>query len=306
MRPRKAVDGAAVEVLAVQSLEVEVLILQGVGELVRERHLEPDGHGGAPDLHPLVDGVVEGQGARVGHLVVGSEQVEGAGRDAEGPQLAGVALELDPVLVREPALLARRLLRVVGRAEEVDVHGVVEAQPARLLDEGHDVGHPRIPGVGVRGPVVDRPGERGGHPEHEEPGDDGAEGGGGAVVHATGRSDGGRDAGHVLRDEVLGRREVDRLVTGDAGGGMGKDRDQGGDQVPGQEGRGGAVDAVVRHEDQGGTEDAHGQRHRHRHRRSRPVQHPRLGEVDGRDGPRDGRGDEQSAARPPRPGSRSP
>ena len=115
--------GAGVERRVVQPVEVEVLVLQRVGELVDEGDLEADGHLRAAHADALVGGVVEGQRAAVDHAVEGLVEVELARRHAEGPQLAGVVVEVGPLgLLGRPAVAVGRDRGVLGRGEEVDVH----------------------------------------------------------------------------------------------------------------------------------------------------------------------------------------
>src|SRR3546814_2394852 len=70
-----------------------------MGELVHQRDLQADRDLRAPYLDALVGGVVEGERPGVGHGVVGLEEVDLAGGQAEGAQLGGVAIELGLLLV---------------------------------------------------------------------------------------------------------------------------------------------------------------------------------------------------------------
>ena len=117
----------------------------------------PTRHLRAPDADALVGGVVERERAAVGHLVEGLEQVELARRHAEGPQLGRRSRSSSArSSSATAAVVIGGLLRVLGRGEEVDVHGVVEVEAALVLDEGGQVGDAGVPLVGVARAVVGR------------------------------------------------------------------------------------------------------------------------------------------------------
>ncbi len=139
-----------------------------MGQLVHEGDPDPDGEGGPPHLDARLGGVVEGERAGIDHLVVGVEQVDVAGRQPQGAQLRGVALELFAVLVVERRLVFAGLRGVVRSREEVDVDRMVEGQTPLVLHEGGEVGDPGVPCVGVAGPAGAELDERGKGSEHPQ------------------------------------------------------------------------------------------------------------------------------------------
>ena len=108
-------DGAGVDGRVVQPVEVEVLVLERVGELVDEGDLEADGHLRAAHSDALVGGVVERERAAVDHAVERLVEVELARRHAERAQLPGVVLEVGPLgLLRRPVVVLGGLRGVLG------------------------------------------------------------------------------------------------------------------------------------------------------------------------------------------------
>jgi hypothetical protein len=156
-----AVEDVLVGVLGVQvevdlELEqVEVLVLEGVGELVDERGLQVEVDLGAPDEDVLGVEVVLGEGAGVLEVVGGAGEVEVALGEAEGAEELGLVVELGGLVGGEVALVEADGVGVLLRGEELDLDGVVELQPAGLLDVADEAGDLGVPVVGVLGVVLD-------------------------------------------------------------------------------------------------------------------------------------------------------
>jgi hypothetical protein len=99
-------------------LEIEVLVLQRVDELVRERDAQVDRHLGAPHADAFAERVVVGERGGVGQVVRRLQCVEVGRQQPERAQRGGPLLDQPPVLVRGDAVD-----RATGRAQTRDGGG---------------------------------------------------------------------------------------------------------------------------------------------------------------------------------------
>jgi hypothetical protein len=154
-------------------LEVELLVLEDVDQLVRERDPHVGGHVGPPHRDAFGQGVVEGDGGGVGQVVRRLHRVEVGRHQAQRPERRRALLDHASIAAGELGLVDPGPLRVLLGREEVDGDGMVEAQPALVLDEVGQVDHARVPPVGVpRRPVLGDDVDRTrGHPEAGDDGD---------------------------------------------------------------------------------------------------------------------------------------
>ena len=135
--------------------DLEVLVLQDVGQLV---HQGP-AHRGCQllptDRDPLVLERVVGKGPAGAEVVDGFEQVHVAGEQPERPHQSGELLDLRAVLRGELLLVGRDALLELGRGQETDrdrVHEEESALSLRDLDVRRDAAVPAgwvLPLVGV-------------------------------------------------------------------------------------------------------------------------------------------------------------
>jgi hypothetical protein len=143
-------DGAEQRVvLAAQTLEVEVLILERVGQFVDERGPHVLGELRAPDGDALLDGVVEGQRSLPFELEEPFEQVRATFDEPDGAPLPDDLVDPPLFLGGQLDLAEARLVLVGRRGEEVDKDGLFEGQAAFVLHEGDQIREARIPRRGM-------------------------------------------------------------------------------------------------------------------------------------------------------------
>ena len=145
-RPKGRVGAGVVLAKMGQS---EGLVLERVGELVGEHHADIGRQVGAADEHPLGLRAVEAEDRLAGDLVLRGLEVGSAFRQTDGAQ-GGDGVGQLGLLPDAGRAAGRHLLVEGGVVEEVQGHGVLEAQTAAALDELHDVEDPRVPGGGRR------------------------------------------------------------------------------------------------------------------------------------------------------------
>ena len=124
-----------------RTVEAEVLVLEGVGELVDDDELLERPQRRPPHEQGALVGVVEAEDAVLLDGLVDRGQVEGAGHQAEDPEERGEGLGvgLGAGLVVGLLDVAQPLGEGVGR-QQLDRHRTLEAEAAGLLHEGQQPG----------------------------------------------------------------------------------------------------------------------------------------------------------------------
>jgi hypothetical protein len=130
-----------------------VLVLEDVDELVGDGGPHRRGHLLAPDVHDLLDRVVEGQAALAGHVGAGGGEVDVAGDQAEGPQHRRLVLDLLLLAVVVGRGLLGGHVPVLVLGEEADLDRVLELQLPLLRHPLGDGGDALVPLVDLLVPV---------------------------------------------------------------------------------------------------------------------------------------------------------
>ena len=131
--------------------EVEVLVLQGVRELVHEGGRRRRRQLVAADPDHLVLVGVEADDARTGQLIARLEEIDLAVEQADCPEQPLVVLDVCAVLLGQVAVVLGDLLAEGLVAQEPDGHGVLEVKAARVLDERGEGADLRVPALQPRG-----------------------------------------------------------------------------------------------------------------------------------------------------------
>ena len=149
-KPPVAAGSSRLSRISRRVLQVEVLVLEGVGQLVHERGLHDRRQLGAADPDPLVVLRVVADDPGLAELVEALQQVVLALEQPDRPQHRRVVGQVGPVLVGQLVLVGDDLALELLVLEEVHVDRVLELQAALLLDDRDVRLDPRIPGAGVR------------------------------------------------------------------------------------------------------------------------------------------------------------
>ena len=130
----------------IERVEIELLVLEGVGELVHEG----DADVGVAEVLAAHEEcvlllVVEADDVSGVEVTLRLDEVDRSRDEPERPQLAGVALGLSAVALAHLGVVALVRLheRLVG--EELHRHGMIERELAVAFHEADVLRHPRIP-----------------------------------------------------------------------------------------------------------------------------------------------------------------
>ncbi len=139
----------------VESPEIEVLVLDRVGQLVHERHSKPRRELAAPNSDALGLGVVEREASLVLERAHRVDEIDVTRQQPDGTQLAFEVLQVFDVGVGQLALRRDDVAVLLG-CQEVDLHRMVVEQAPLGLHELHEVGDTGIPLVGSARPPAAR------------------------------------------------------------------------------------------------------------------------------------------------------
>ena len=125
-----------------------MLVLQGMGELVRERHPPRDVELLAAHRDALTLRVVVGEHARLLQVAHRVEEVDTAHDQAHGAELRPAPRQVGFVARTELAAVDRDPRLELGVVEELDAHRVLELESPQLLhplDDRHQAAYPTRP-----------------------------------------------------------------------------------------------------------------------------------------------------------------
>ena len=136
--------------------DVEVLILQRVGEFVHHRLAHERVEVRAAYAHHVFGGGVQPDGGGLIGLLVGGDEVGVTADQAEGPQFGFGLFDLDAILLGQGRVVHAEMGFELVVLKKLDLDGMFEVEAAFFLDEFHHGHHPWIPGLGVARAAIDQ------------------------------------------------------------------------------------------------------------------------------------------------------